>query len=229
MSIDKKTDVIKTKRLVIVPLSDEELRERIETEPDDEMKKALGDMLSGCESNPESRLWYTEWQARLKTTGEVVGSLDFKGAPNEEGEVEIGYGLNEGYCGQGYAAESAKAMINWAFNQPEGPYYIMAETAPDNAASQKLLQKLGFKETGRNGGEGPIFELESPQTSWLAIFMCLGMSIGMMFGTSLGNNSVGMCIGVALGVAIGASMDADSNKKRAERKARRDEKYKTDM
>lgn len=50
---------LKTKRLILKPLTDIELEERIETAPDSEMKKALGEMLAGCKSDPDNRIWYT--------------------------------------------------------------------------------------------------------------------------------------------------------------------------
>lgn len=221
MKKNKKVMTIRTKRLVLVPLSDDELRQRIEAEPDDGMRQALGEMLSGCEAHPDRRLWCTEWQVRLKDTGETVGSLGFKGPPNAAGEVEIGCGIHEAFRCRGYAAEAAKALIDWAFSQAEGLFYIMAETSPENIASQKVLEKLQFKSTGRMGEEGPLFELEPPPTAWVSVFLCLGMSVGLCFGMSLDNKGVGMCIGMAIGVALGMALDADDKKKRAQRKAER--------
>ena len=213
---------IKTKRLELTPLTDDELRERLDTEPDAEMRKALGDMLRGCESAPDSRLWYTEWRACLREGGDRIGSLCFKGPPNELGEAEIGYGTEEAYRGNGYAYEAARALIDWAFSQAEGLYYVTAETDPMNDASQAVLKKLGFKETGEAGEEGPRFELERPATFWLAIYMCLGMSVGLCFGVSSDNMSIGLCIGLAVGLAIGSALDAGERKKRDEMKRARE-------
>ena len=221
MKMNKKGMTIKTKRLILAPLSDDELRQRIGTEPDDGMRQALSEMLAGCEENPDSRLWYTEWQVRLKDTGEPVGSLGFKGPQNAAGEVEIGYGIHETCRCRGYAAEAAKALIDWAFSQAEGLYFIMAETSPDNTASQNVLEKLQFKPTGSMGEEGPLFELERPKTAWVSVYLCLGTSVGLCFGTSFDNMSLGMCIGMAIGLALGAALDADDKKKRAQRKAER--------
>jgi len=217
----KEIKELKTKRLILVPLDDAALRVRLDTEPDEEMKEALGEMLAGCARHPEARLWYTEWQMRLKTDGTIIGSLDFKGPPDEKGEAEIGYGTDAAYRGSGYTTEAARALIDWAFSQSEGLFYIMAETAPDNAASQRVLEKLKFKPTGKTGGEGPRYELERPATSWAAIFMCLGLSVGVSFGTGLGNTSIGMCLGLACGLGLGSLLDAEENKKRGRRRAKR--------
>jgi ribosomal-protein-alanine N-acetyltransferase len=222
---NKKKQELKSKRLILKPLSDDELRDRLESEPDAEMRKALGDMLAGCESEPGSRLWYTEWRAVDRVSCEKVGSLCFKGPPNEQGEAEIGYGIEEAYRGQGYAAESAKALISWAFAQSDGLFFVIAQTEPDNAASRRVLEKLGFSASGRDGEEGPLYELERPASQWLATFMCLGLSIGLCMGSATNVLSVGMCIGLAIGVALGAAMDAEERKKREAIKSAREAAY----
>lgn len=144
-----------------------------------------------------------------------MGSLGFKGSPNAASEVEIGYGIHEAYRCRGFAAEAAKALTDWAFSKTEDLFYIMAETTPDNTASQKVLEKLQFKPTGRMGNEGPLFELERPQTAWISIYLCLGMSVGLCFGTTLDHMSLGICIGMAIGVALGAALDADDKETRS--------------
>ena len=46
----------------------------------------------------------------------------------------------------------------WAFEQP-GVTAVEAETAPDHAASQAVLHRVGFVPTGTMGAEGPRFIL----------------------------------------------------------------------
>lgn len=208
----KKTVVMKTKRLTLTPLSPEELRERTASESDPHMAEALGEMLSGCEEHPESYLWYTEWRIAQKD-GTPIGSLGFRGEA-ENGAVEIGYGIDEPYRGKGYATEAVRCAVDWALSQ-EGCYFVTAETEEDNAASQAVLTKLGFKRTERRGEEGPIFEKERAASAWMSVYMCLGMSVGLCFGTASDNMAIGLSIGMAIGVAVGVSMDSADKKKRA--------------
>ena len=56
--------------------------------------------------------------------------------------LEPGYVFNRRYWGQGYAEESCTALIRKAFS--EGIHRIYAECDPCNAASWKLLERLGF-------------------------------------------------------------------------------------
>lgn len=217
----KKDPVIKTKRLLITPLSDEQLEERINSATDESLKGAYREMLDGCIADPEHRLWYTAWDIRLKSDNTSIGDLGFKG-PQKNAAVEIGYGLDESQWGNGYATEAARAAIDWAFSQT-GVYFVEAETDPDNAASQRVLEKLGFSADGTFGEEGPRFVLEKPLPSWFAVYMCLGISVGTSFGLAADRLSVGMCIGLAFGVCIGCSLDAAEKKKRKELRSKRTE------
>jgi ribosomal-protein-alanine N-acetyltransferase len=87
--------------------------------------------------------------------GVQVGDLSFKGL-NEDGSVEIGYGINDEFQGQGYATEAVAVAVNWALKQA-GVLRVEAETEPDNAASQRVLAKCGFVPNGIVGEEGPRY------------------------------------------------------------------------
>lgn len=91
----------------------------------------------------ESHVWYTYWRMQLQAAPLVVGLLGYKGAPNRQGEVEIGYGMAPAYRGQGYMTEAVRALVDWALAQP-GCRGVRALTLPDNVASQRVLQKVGL-------------------------------------------------------------------------------------
>ncbi len=150
---------LETQRLALHPLTVEELKklaERYRGE-DAELTKAYTDMAEGCRQHPAQYLWYTAWGICLRETGAMIGDGGFKGLP-PDGRPEIGYGLESPYRVHGYATEAAEALCRWALEQP-GVTAIEAETAPDNAASQRVLAKLGFEPTGVIGEEGPRFRL----------------------------------------------------------------------
>lgn len=150
---------IETQRLYIYPVSNDEMRKIIDDETDPEMKQAYSEMLEGCIKHPNIRVWYAVWLMELKDNpGIIVGDLCFKGL-NDNGMVEIGYGLRDGFCGFGYMTESVKAVCGWALKQ-EGVQKVEAETDPDNKASQKILTNCGFVPTGVIGEEGPRFVLQ---------------------------------------------------------------------
>lgn len=75
-----------------------------------------------------------------KSDGRLLGNLYF--AHREFGAMEIGYVFNRNFWGNGYARESCAAVIQKAFG--EGTHRIYAECDPQNPASWRLLEALGF-------------------------------------------------------------------------------------
>ena len=99
--------------------------------------------LNELEKDPNQLNW-GPWFVMLKESGHIIGDIGFKGRPNEERIAEIGYGFLEKYHNQGYATESVRALIDWAFETDEADI-LVAETANDNIASIKVLEKLGMQ------------------------------------------------------------------------------------
>lgn len=61
-----------------------------------------------------------------------------EGAP-----LEIGWRLVPEHNGKGYATEAAKAIIDFAAEQM-GATYLVAVADPENAPSQRVMQRLGM-------------------------------------------------------------------------------------
>jgi len=80
----------------------------------------------------------------------LIGSVGFKGKPNRDGIVEIGYGVVPAYRGQGYGFEAVEALVNWAFSA--GVRSIIAECQPHNVASVRILERLGMRRVGKQEG-----------------------------------------------------------------------------
>ena len=203
---------IKTERLTLRPMSDGEMQALMERIDSDELRAAYGEMLNGCQRDPEHRIWYAPWKMTLKDGQTHIGELGFKG-PVKNHTVEIGYGVQPDHAGSGYASEALQAMTQWAFSQKD-VVFVEAETAPDNKASQRVLEKRGFVPDGI-GEEGPRFVLERPLTNWSSIYMLFGIAIGMSIGQMHGQILWGMAIGISLGVLIGM-LQARSEKKSRE-------------
>jgi [ribosomal protein S5]-alanine N-acetyltransferase len=83
----------------------------------------------------------------LRTGLLAVGTIGFKNAPTEKKEVEIGYGINASHWGQGLASEAVGALVQWAFATNYATR-VTAQTAVNNIASQRVLEKNGFFKTG---------------------------------------------------------------------------------
>ena len=78
----------------------------------------------------------------IELAGQVIGKAGAWHMP------EIGFILGLPYWGQGYAFEAMCAVIDHLFAH-HPTEHLTADVDPRNTASQKLLGRLGFHETGR--------------------------------------------------------------------------------
>ena len=146
--------MIETKRLKIYPASEEQMEAFIAAQTVDVLKAAYSEMLDGALAHPGQWEWYAIWMIELKD-GTHIGELCFKGV-NESGSTETGYGIAEKYQNCGYATEAVCAVTGWALKQ-DVVNCVTAEVDKDNRASIRVLEKSGFKKTGKIGEEGPIY------------------------------------------------------------------------
>ena len=79
-----------------------------------------------------------------KESGKVIGYILFN--EFDEGVYEMGWIFNRNFWRQGYAYESCKAVIDYAFGQRKA-HKIFAE-AIDTVKSVSLMQKLGMQLEG---------------------------------------------------------------------------------
>ena len=77
--------------------------------------------------------------------GRVVGDCGWRGGADGDGDVLLGYGLAAPVRGHGVGTEAVALMAAWAETQP-GVRRLVAEVHVDNAASRRLLRRLGFSE-----------------------------------------------------------------------------------
>ncbi len=77
----------------------------------------------------------------------VIGNVGFKGPPDEEGMVEIAYGIVPAFQGRGYATEASEAAVAFAFGNGR-VRLVRAHTLPTPNASTRVLEKCEFEHTG---------------------------------------------------------------------------------
>lgn len=93
--------------------------------------------------NETENLFVTFWTIIDKENNCMVGDLCFKGNPNSNGEVEIGYGTHEGYTSKGFMTEAVGCITQWVLSQ-KNVITVLAQTNSENIASQKILSKNNF-------------------------------------------------------------------------------------
>ncbi len=107
---------------------------------------------------------FCRWKIVEKSSGEIIGSCGF-GKLAETEEIELGYLLARKFWGKGYATEIAKAVFDYGFDKLNFRE-IIALTDLENAASQNVLEKIGFAKRGietYKGEENLVFATEKSQ------------------------------------------------------------------
>jgi len=106
------------------------------------------------------------WSLRaivLRSERRMVGYVNFHGAPgvndtNTDRAVELGWTVFSKDQNRGYATETAIALMDWATGE-HGIRHFISSTTPDNAASLRVHEKLGFARTGEFIDGEVIFDL----------------------------------------------------------------------
>ena len=86
------------------------------------------------------------WPIFLLATGEYAGCCGLRPYRSEEGIYEVGVHLRKAFWGQAYAPEATQTAMEYAFHTL-GVKALFAGHNPGNAASRRVLEKLGFRYT----------------------------------------------------------------------------------
>lgn len=79
-------------------------------------------------------------------------------APAKHRSIELGFSFLPSRQGNGYATEAARALVAWAFSI--GFHRVYGRLEPRNAASARVLEKLGMRH------EGTLVENEWVKGEW---------------------------------------------------------------
>lgn len=169
---------IETERLILRELRLSDLEGMFELDSDPEVHKYLGNKpvktIEESQKILESVInQYKErgigrWAAIEKSSGDFIGwsGIRLNTEFNMNGFTkyyDVGYRLIKRFWGKGYATESGKAAIEYAFNNMELPE-LYATTEIGNQASHNALLKLGLKYI-----EDFYFEQEQLNLRWYKI------------------------------------------------------------
>lgn len=111
--------------------------------------------------DPRLNRWFVRWIV-LRSSGEIIGSTSFHGAPDADGMIEIGLGIQESFRNQGYAKETLLGMWRWGLEDPQ--VKILRYTVSiNNAPSIRVVESFNFHYKGEQIDEedGPesIYEI----------------------------------------------------------------------
>jgi ribosomal-protein-alanine N-acetyltransferase len=117
----------------------------------DAVRYSLGWLLEHP-SESEWGFYYFIERAPTGTRATVVGAGGFKGPPDAEGVVELGYSIVTERRRRGYATEAVRGMLTFAFSSPRVTT-VVGQTLTSLPASIGVLEKAGFAFVG--AGDDP--------------------------------------------------------------------------
>ena len=136
---------ITTARLVLTPLAAEAARAVVDGEvslivrasgwPHDDTLDAI--RMSTARGG-SSLVWL------VTLDGAVIGDCGTVGGVDEDGAIEIGYGLAAEHRGRGYGNELVAALSDWMLAQPQVESVVAREVLAENIASRRALENAGF-------------------------------------------------------------------------------------
>ncbi len=156
---------IETDRLVLRPLTLADLGPMHEVYGDREVMRYIGRGGAHSETVEESeerlqrlidhqeKHGFSMWAVTERASGAVMGDGGLILYAHRGPEIELGYRLAKPYWGKGYATEVARAWVAHGFDEL-GLERIVAVTHPQNVASQRVLEKAGFRFRGMTAYEG---------------------------------------------------------------------------
>lgn len=90
----------------------------------------------------------------LRQQRQMVGHISFHTQPGPDylrdiapTGVEYGYTVYAPFRRQGYAREACEAMMKWAYEEHQVTEFVVT-ISPDNIASRRLAEGLGFEQVG---------------------------------------------------------------------------------
>ena len=151
---------IKTNRLILRPLKEEDAKSILENINNLEVTKWLL-VVPYPYTLKDAKKWVKEnkdkWKKKkkesytfgieLKEKKKIIVGIGIHDFDKFQGKASVGYWLGENYHGKGYGTEALDALLKFAFNNLK-LRKIEAGVFVGNPSSGKLLEKFGAKQEG---------------------------------------------------------------------------------
>ncbi|TFV52294.1 GNAT family N-acetyltransferase [Blastococcus sp. TF02A-35] len=154
-AVDLVTETVRTERLVLRPYRADDVAPVHRACQDPEIQRWIGQLPVPYtrdsarafveEVAPGERSAGTGLTTAVEADGELVGSAGAYLRPGRLGP-EIGYWVAPWARGQGYAAEAAHALAEWALGLGAPRVHLFVDVG--NAASQAVARRAGFRDEG---------------------------------------------------------------------------------
>ena len=105
----------------------------------------ISKQLDGVSARGDDADWFVRAVVR-RVGATLIGHCGFHGPPAVVGRAELGYNILQPYRGNSFATEAAEGLVTWA--RARGVGVVVAAVEPENVASMRVLDKVGFRQTG---------------------------------------------------------------------------------
>lgn len=115
-------------------------------------------LIPRLEKNNSQLIFNTIWLVIDKSKNAIVADFGIKGnhvssiSNVGKNEIEIGYGTQPSFQGNGYMTEAIGGFVKWAYKRNDIDI-ILANTDINNLPSIKVLKKNGFEKFNENENE----------------------------------------------------------------------------
>lgn len=166
--------ITNTSRLTIRELSENDLYDLKEIYAQHDVNKYIEDIDNDLDIEIEKQKAYIKnvysfygyglWGVYHKETGKLIGRCGIQNRKIQgKEEIELGYLLSKDYWGSGFASESGKAVINYAFHTLQ-IQRIVAVIEPENYRSVKVAERIGMSKENTviiNNKEYLLYSIEN--------------------------------------------------------------------
>jgi RimJ/RimL family protein N-acetyltransferase len=147
---NKSPYIIETERLLLRGFNLDDAEDLFVLNSDSEVIKYTGDLAFRDVNDAKqfiktystyNKNGYGRWAVVLKPELEFIGWCGIK--LNEENQIDLGFRFFRSKWGKGYATESSKAVLKYAFETLQ-LNEIVGRVIPENIGSVKVLEKIGM-------------------------------------------------------------------------------------
>ncbi|MEQ8763350.1 MAG: GNAT family N-acetyltransferase [Planctomycetota bacterium] len=161
--------LIETERLRIRPWTFDDVAAVLEIYGDPDVGRHLGGFREPDADLAAARARLERWQERFTpiaplgllaveptSGGTPIGGIGLVPLSDSD-DIEIAYHFAKRAWGQGFATEATRAVVSWGF-ESLGLDRVLGLVHPDNRASARVLEKVGFQPLGKRQLEGETFD-----------------------------------------------------------------------
>jgi RimJ/RimL family protein N-acetyltransferase len=86
------------------------------------------------------------WAVVLRDSGELIGGVGIRLLPPYEDDLDLSWQFHPDHWGHGYATESGRALVDWAFAQDAEELFAVAR--PNNQRAIATAERIGMRWVG---------------------------------------------------------------------------------